>query len=130
MDFFKTVQQGIDARRSASTSAHSTPGMRRAVAGLLVSLSLVSGLTAQSAYAGPEDAPSAGAMAADLIVARPIAAAITALGAGAFVVSLPFSALGGNIAQSAERLVLAPGKEAFVRCLGCRSSLRYRRPRD
>lgn len=116
MDFFKTVQRNQNTRRAA--------------AGLLMSWSLVFGLIAQPAYAGPEDAPSAGAMAGDLIVARPIAAAMTVLGAGAFVVSLPFSALGGNIAQSADRLVLAPGKEAFVRCLGCRSALRYRQPKD
>ena len=66
--------------------------------------------------------PKAYAMLGDLIIARPLLIGATAIGAVAFVVSLPFTALGGNVAEAGEALVLEPGKEAFVRCLGCETS--------
>jgi len=66
-----------------------------------------------------QEEPSAGAMTADLVVARPLGIVATALGSAAFIVSLPFSALGGNVKESADALVVGPAKSAFVRCLGC-----------
>ncbi len=66
--------------------------------------------------------PKAYAMLGDLIIARPLLIGATAIGAVAFVVSLPFTALGGNVAEAGEALVLEPGREAFVRCLGCETS--------
>lgn len=66
--------------------------------------------------------PKAYAMIGDLIIARPLLIGATAIGAVAFVVSLPFTALGGNVGEAGEALVLEPGKEAFVRCLGCDTS--------
>ena len=66
--------------------------------------------------------PKAYAMIGDLVIARPLLIGATAIGAVAFVVSLPFTALGGNVAEAGEALVLEPGKEAFVRCLGCETS--------
>ena len=66
--------------------------------------------------------PKAYAMLGDLIIARPLLIGATAIGVVAFVVSLPFTALGGNVAEAGEALVLEPGKEAFVRCLGCDTS--------
>lgn len=68
------------------------------------------------------NAPSGFAMAGDLLIARPLLIGATAIGAGLFVVSLPFSALGGNVGAAGKALVVDPGKEAFVRCLGCTSS--------
>ncbi|MNG33010.1 hypothetical protein D3C84_1191550 [compost metagenome] len=44
------------------------------------------------------------------------------IGAGLFVISLPFTALGGNIAEAGQALVVEPGMAAFVRCLGCTES--------
>jgi hypothetical protein len=79
--------------------------------------------------AGPEDEPSAQEMFGDLVVARPVGLVITAVGAAAFVVSLPFSALGGNIGKAAEKLVIGPARETFVRCLGCENVGRYRKPK-
>jgi hypothetical protein len=38
------------------------------------------------------------------------------------VVSLPFTALGGNVGAAGKALVVDPGKAAFVRCLGCTES--------
>ncbi|TWC37720.1 hypothetical protein FBY03_10754 [Pseudomonas sp. SJZ079] len=68
------------------------------------------------------NAPKGYAMIGDLIIARPLLIGATALGVVAFVVSLPFSALGGNVEEAAQSLVVEPGKAAFVRCLGCTSS--------
>ncbi len=73
-------------------------------------------------YAGPEDEPTGAEMMVDAAIARPIGLITTVLGAAAFVVTLPFSALGGNVDKAADALVLDPGRETFVRCLGCRRS--------
>ena len=63
--------------------------------------------------------PPAYAMLGDLLIARPLLIVATVIGAGAFVVSLPFTALGGNVGEAGQALVVDPGKAAFVRCLGC-----------
>ena len=75
------------------------------------------------------EAPPAYAMAGDLIIARPLLIAATIIGAGLFVVSLPFTALGGNVGEAGKAFVVDPGKEAFVRCLGCTES-GYKRPQQ
>lgn len=99
----------------------------RIIALLLV---MTTGLSSFSALADPNplifekhrERPPAYAMAADLVVARPLLIGATILGGALFVVSLPFSALGGNVREAGEVLVASPAREAFVRCLGCVSS--------
>ena len=66
-----------------------------------------------------EESPSATAMTADLLVARPVLLVATVLGAALFIVSSPFSLLGGNFKEAGETLVMQPGKAFAVRCLGC-----------
>lgn len=66
-----------------------------------------------------EETPTGLEMVADLVVARPLGVVITVLGTAAFVATLPFSAAGGNMKESAQALVVNPAKETFVRCLGC-----------
>ncbi len=66
--------------------------------------------------------PPAYAMIGDLLIARPLLIAATIVGAGLFVISLPFTAAGGNVGASGKALVVDPGKAAFVRCLGCTQS--------
>lgn len=68
------------------------------------------------------EAPAGYAMVGDLLIARPLLVAGTVIGTAAFLVSLPFSALGGNVKESADALVATPAREAFARCLGCTSS--------
>ncbi|WP_339523495.1 multidrug transporter [Pseudomonas sp. EA_35y_Pfl2_R111] len=97
-------------------------------------LALTTGLLALPAYADVAqqntsgdtlytvEAPKAFSMVADLVIARPLLIAATVIGAGAFVVTLPFSAAGGNIGEAGKSLVVEPGMAAFVRCLGCTTS--------
>ena len=77
---------------------------------------------AAPSMAAPVDEPSAGAMAMDAVVARPFGLAITVVGTAIFVVSLPFSAMGGNVSEAADALVVGPARTTFTRCLGCTSA--------
>lgn len=69
-----------------------------------------------------DEDPSAMAMAGDLVVARPLLLAATAVGAAVYVVSLPFSLAGGNSIEAGKTLVVGPAMSTFVRCLGCTQS--------
>jgi hypothetical protein len=70
--------------------------------------------------AGPGvDEPNGATMIGDALIARPLYAAATAVGAAVFLVTLPFSALGGNVDQAANELVAGPAHGLFTRCLGC-----------
>jgi hypothetical protein len=66
-----------------------------------------------------DEEPSALAMTGDALFARPVLFATTVVGSVVYVVSLPFSLLGGNAAEAGETLVLDPARATFVRCLGC-----------
>lgn len=68
---------------------------------------------------GAVDKPNGARMVADTLVARPLYAAATAFGAAVFLVTLPFSALGGNVDQAASELVTGPAHGLLTRCLGC-----------
>ena len=63
-------------------------------------------------------APSAEAMALDGLIYRPVLLAATVIGAATFLVTLPISALGGNVDEAAEKLVAEPAR-AMAECLGC-----------
>ncbi len=80
-------------------------------------------LIPQIAYSqAVEETPSSLAMVGDLIIARPLLLAATAIGTVIYVVSLPFSLAGGNALAAGETLVVSPAKATFVRCLGCTRS--------
>lgn len=66
-----------------------------------------------------EETPSALAMTGDALFARPALFAMTVVGGAVYVVSLPFSLLGGNAEEAGEVLFMDPAKATFVRCLGC-----------
>ena len=78
-------------------------------------------LICQPALSGEPDVhgPNGLDMAADLLIARPVLLATTIVGSVIWLVALPFSALGGNVAESTEVLVMGPARATFVRCLGC-----------
>jgi uncharacterized membrane protein YcfT len=65
-----------------------------------------------------EDKISAPAMTADLLVVRPVGIVATGVGFVVYLVSLPFSFLGGNTRQAWETLVQDPAKFTFTRPLG------------
>jgi hypothetical protein len=97
--------------------------------GLMLFCLTMIGTPGLPAFAAEGDQPSAGEMAADLVVARPFGVAITAVGAAVFLVSLPFTAVAGGIGHAADELVKKPAQETFMRCLGCKVSGRYQAPR-
>ncbi|MEZ5542273.1 MAG: hypothetical protein R3F42_09525 [Pseudomonadota bacterium] len=98
---------------------HSNRKLAGAVlAALLAVTQLASVPTAAAGSFAADDEPSGGAMLADLFMLRPVMLIGTAVGVTAFVVSLPFSALGGNVGEAADHLVMKPVKYTFVRPLG------------
>ncbi len=54
----------------------------------------------------------------DLVVLRPLGLVATVVGTAFFVVSLPFSILGGNTGEAAKKLMVEPAKYTFSRPLG------------
>jgi hypothetical protein len=63
------------------------------------------------------------AVAADALVVRPFSFVATVLGSAIFVVALPVAAISGSTSQTAEALVLKPGRATFTRPMGELSSL-------
>lgn len=75
----------------------------------------------QAAVVSPPDEqehPSPATMAADALLVRPLGVAATAIGAAVFIVSLPFSAVAGDVGESAHVLIVKPAKMTFSRPLG------------
>ena len=88
---------------------------------LLIAVSLIatsfgSAALAQDEYR--ERSRSGEKMAADLVFLRPAGILALALGSLAFVVSVPFSALGGNTKEAYEEMVKKPARYTFKRPLG------------
>jgi ABC-type uncharacterized transport system permease subunit len=73
---------------------------------------------AGAAVIGDDEQVTAGKMAADALIVRPLGLVATVLGSVLFVVSLPFSALGGNIHEVGQRLVVDPALFTFKRPVG------------
>lgn len=68
---------------------------------------------------GIDDTPSAAAMAADLLVVRPLGLVATVIGTGLFIVQLPLSLVIGEAPTGpAEKLVVEPARFTFRRPLG------------
>ncbi len=65
-----------------------------------------------------EFGPNYETMAADAMVGKPLQFVAAVAGTATYVVSLPFSYVGGNAEQAKKKLVLEPWG-AMNRCLGC-----------
>ena len=72
-----------------------------------------------NSYTGEQYEPTAEDMILDGLIYRPLAIAGTVIGTGIFIVTLPFSILGGNVDEAGNRLVIEPAKVTFGSCLGC-----------
>ena len=66
----------------------------------------------------PGNADVRGKMVADVLIVRPLGIVSTILGTALFLVSLPFSAMGGNVNEARQKLVVEPGRFTFKRPLG------------
>ena len=70
----------------------------------------------------PHNAPAAeadgGAIIADVLIARPLCFAATAVGSVFFVIALPFAAITREVPSTANALVVIPAKATFTRSLG------------
>ena len=62
--------------------------------------------------------PTADNMTMDAVLGRPAAAAASVVGFTTYLLTLPFSLIGGNSQQAQQRLVTEPVYDLFGRCLG------------
>lgn len=92
---------------------------KRLIALLVTVLVVLHGLPvlAEDCPSGVREDP-AGLMAADAALVRPVGTVATVAGFAVFLVSSPFSALGGNSKEAWENLVAAPARHTFKRPLG------------
>ncbi|MGH8444499.1 MAG: hypothetical protein ACREVL_04485 [Solimonas sp.] len=66
-----------------------------------------------------DTSPSGVAMAADLLIVRPVSLVATVLGAGLFVLQLPLSLIQGEPpSEPARKLIIEPAQYTFSRPLG------------
>jgi hypothetical protein len=94
-------------------------GLRKT--GSLVSLVAVSALLAAPiapAEGIVDERPDFAEMLVDGVVARPLGLGATAIGCVTWLVTLPFSALGGNLDEATQKLVVQPAQFTFTRPLG------------
>ena len=75
---------------------------------LVLTLTLIPFGSAVLAQEEVEDTDMPGKMMVDILVARPLGIIATLLGTAGFIVSLPFSALGGNIQEAYKNLIAKP----------------------
>jgi hypothetical protein len=91
------------------------------VAGALTAASLgfpTVGNATSFSYGYDSAEPTGGEMLADAFLVRPFMLVGTVLTTATFIVTLPFSALGGNVDEAATKLVSEPASYTFVRPLG------------
>ncbi|MGR9107088.1 MAG: hypothetical protein ACU843_09190 [Gammaproteobacteria bacterium] len=62
--------------------------------------------------------PSIVAMGMDFLIVRPLTFALTVGGGVFWFLTLPVTAIGGNIAEAGDKFVIEPGRYTFVRPLG------------
>lgn len=93
--------------------------MKRAAYLLAAALAVTSSFALANDRSGIDDAPSATAIAADLLLVRPVSLVATVVGVGLFVLQLPLSVIQGEPpVEPAKQLVVQPAKFTFTRRLG------------
>lgn len=106
------------------TNKHMNKRNERVVATMMMALLI--GLTPATASADAyservfeENRVSGSAIVLDMVIARPLLLASTAVGGALFLVTAPFALVGGTTGQVWNTLVVTPAGQTFVRCLGC-----------
>ena len=80
---------------------------------------LLSSIAVQAQDDVLDNTPSAGAMAVDLLLIRPVSLVGTVLGLGVFILDLPLAAIQGELPREpARKLVVEPFEYTFSRPLG------------
>ncbi len=69
-------------------------------------------------YMAEDTKPTGGEMMADAFLMRPFMLVSTVVTTVTFIIMSPFSALGGNLGESAQTLVAEPAAYTFTRPLG------------
>ena len=85
---------------------------------IALAVSPLSALAASDAKIPDKKPITLEAMTIDTLFARPLGLAGTVIGSVVFVVSLPFSAIGGNTPEAWNSLVATPSEFTFHRPLG------------
>lgn len=85
---------------------------------LSISFSPISSVNAIKDSISRQEQPSPVAMTVDLLICRPLGLVAMLCSTVIFVVSSPFSALGGNIDEAWDSLVVVPVDYTFIRPLG------------
>lgn len=88
------------------------------IAGLGIMVSTMLPATAAIEIDETDFGPSYDTMVVDTVVGKPLQLVSAVAGTAAYVVSLPFSIVGGNAEQAQQKLVVEPW-QAMGRCLGC-----------
>jgi len=96
-------------------------GLKAAVAGVVLLGTGAAGAAGDVGYytenryaVEPDEAD----MLADLVAVRPMMVVATAVGAVGWILALPFTALGGNVEEVGQKMVVEPAKYTFLRPLG------------
>jgi len=69
-------------------------------------------------YMAGSNQPTGGMMMADAFLVRPFMLVSTVVTTVTFIITLPFSALGGNVGETATTLVAEPAAYTFTRPMG------------
>ncbi|MBR9981430.1 MAG: hypothetical protein KFF50_10425 [Desulfatitalea sp.] len=85
---------------------------------ILALLAVPGAVMAESSPQFKDPQVEAGSMVADALLVRPLGIVATVAGFGLFVISVPFSALGRNVGDAWDALVVYPAKFTFARPLG------------
>ncbi len=92
--------------------------LRNALVGGLAAALLVASPLAGAASNSRYDDASFETMLVDGVLVRPLGIGATVLGTAAWIITLPFSALGGNAGDAAQQLIVKPARFTFTRPLG------------
>lgn len=105
-----------------TNSMESLVAVKRLGVGFLLTAVIASSMPVNAAGVsndGINNRPTPGAIILDAVIARPLGLVATAAGSALFLVTLPFSILGGNAGEVANVIVVKPAATTFTRCLGC-----------